>query len=144
MARKEEENKVMKNATEILTKEDFSHPTAIIRLTKYYRPGLENERVALYEATRAHWSIKKDHNITKTKVALSVHEGIVIEVYEIAAWVPANSTMMVYRMDKGNSDRVEFVGDIAKESIRKKFLGKSVAGLYLHGDIRPVACFGIK
>ena len=134
----------MKNATEILTKEDFSQPTAIIRLTKYYRPGLENERVALYEATRAHWSIKKDHNITKTKVALSVHEGIVIEVYEIAAWVPANSTMMVYRMDKGNSDRVEFVGDVAKESIRKKFLGKSVAGLYLHGDIRPVACFGIK
>ena len=110
--------KAMKNTTEILTKEDFSQPTAIIRLTNYYRPGLEYERFALYEATRGQWSIEKDHNITKTRIALAVHDGVVLEVYEIAAWVSANSTMMYFRMDKGDKDRKEFVGNVAKNSIR--------------------------
>ena len=136
--------KAMKNTTEILTKEDFSQPTAIIRLTNYYRPGLEYERFALYEATRGQWSIEKDHNITKTRIALAVHDGVVLEVYEIAAWVSANSTMMYFRMDKGDKDRKEFVGNVAKNSIRQKYIGKSVSSLFKNGDIRPVACFGIK
>ena len=140
----EEGEKAMKNTTEILTKEDFSQPTAIIRLTNYYRPGLEYERFALYEATRGQWSIEKDHNITKTRIALAVHDGVVLEVYEIAAWVSANSTMMYFRMDKGDKDRKEFVGNVAKNSIRQKYIGKSVSSLFKNGDIRPVACFGIK
>lgn len=122
---------------------DFTEPTAVIRLTSYYRPGIEHERFALYEATRAHWSTKKDHQITATKIALAVHDGVVLEVYQIAAWVPANSTMMYFRMDNGDKERMEFVGNIAKPSTRKRFLGKSVANLFSQGDIRPVACFGI-
>lgn len=126
---------------EEITASDFDRPTVVIRLTDLYRPRLEFERVPLYEVTRAHWSIKKDHRIPKAKIALSAHDGIVLEVYEIAAWVPANSTMMVYRMDKGGRDRMEFVGDVATNRLRSKYVGKSVAGLFKRGDIRPVAYF---
>lgn len=126
---------------EEITASDFDRPTVVIRLTNFYRPRLEFERVPLYEVTRAHWSIKKDHHIPNAKVALAVHDGIVLEVYEIAAWLPANSTMMVYRMDKGAKDRLEFVGDVANGRIRSKYVGKSVAGLFKRGDIRPVAYF---
>lgn len=130
---------------EEITTSDFDRPTVIVRLTDLYRPRLEFDHAKLYEATRAYWSIKKDHSIPKAKVALSVHDGIVLEVYEIAAWLPANSTMMVYRMGKGEEDRVEFVGDVASERLRSKYVGKSVAGLFKRGDVRPVAYFdGVK
>lgn len=138
------EDEVVNNEIVQLTKADFNKPTAIIRLTNFYRTGLEKERFALYEATRAHWNIEKDYNITKTKIALAVHNNKVIEVYEIAAWLPANSTMKYFRMDKGDKKRKEFVGDIARDLIRNKFIGKSVSSLFKNGDARPVACYGIK
>lgn len=126
---------------EEITASDFDRPTVVIRLTNLFRPRLEFERVPLYEVTRAHWSTKKDHRIPKARIALATHNGVVLEVYEIAAWVPANSTMMVYRIDKGAKDRMEFVGDVANERLRSKFVGKSVAGLFKRGDVRPVVYF---
>lgn len=131
-----------KNAGVQLTKKDFKEPTAIIRLTKLFRPGLEYERFALYEATRAHWSAKKDGRIPKTKLALAVHEGEVIEVYRIAAWLPANSTMKYFRMDNAEGSRHEFVGEIAERRVRDMYLGALVSNLFAKGDVRPVACFG--
>jgi hypothetical protein len=47
-------------------------------------------------------------------------------------------------MDKGDKKRKEFVGDIARDLIRNKFIGKSVSSLFKNGDARPVACYGIK
>ena len=128
-----------------LKKEDFNQPTAVIRLTHCYHTGIETERVALYDATRAYWSIKKNHAITDTKLALAVHDGIVLEVYTIAAWLPANSTLMAVRLDKSvDKNRKEFVGDIASDSIREKYLGKSVRSLFKPGNQDPVRCFGSK
>jgi len=135
--------KSKKSVSDPIDATEFRMPTAVIRITTFYRPVLENERVALYEVTRAHWSIAKDKRILQTKIALSVHNQRVLEVYEIAHWLPANSTMMAIRMDPGPKSRYEFVGRVARDSIRRKYIGCSIESLIPRGNIRPVLCFGM-
>jgi hypothetical protein len=53
--------------------------------------------------------------------------GIVREVHAIAAWIPAGSTMTVRDYSENEydlSERCEFVGKIALEPIRKKYVGR--------------------
>ena len=141
------------NGTRQITIRDFHVPTAVIRLTnireekgfkvgKYYE-GLEHDAKALYETTRFAWSTKRNKKILDTKMALAVHDYIVLEVYEIALWQKCDSkrieTLNGYKDSKG---RVEFFGKIAEESVRQKFKGASVRGLFKRGNACPVMCFG--
>lgn len=136
-----------------ITIKDFSVPTAVIRLTnireergfkigKYYA-GLEHDTKALYEATRFAWSTKRNKKILDTRIALAVHDYMVLEVYEIDSWHKCEAKR-VGKLNgyKDPKDRVEFSGKIAEESVRQKFKGASVEGLFKHGNACPVMCFG--
>lgn len=109
---------------------DITDDVIMIRINELYFPGMTD--LELYETTRGVWRVSKA-NADKTKYALAVYEGLVKEVYEIAAWVPAGSTLRSFRQeDKIEGDllkRWEFVGKVAPEEVRKKYLGKIVSSL---------------
>lgn len=101
--------------------DDFpTEPNYIIIKTK-------NDRVAscngsLYDATRHCWRVKYE-TVMKYKYVLAVIEGIVQEVYQVQYWQFAEKWSNDTDKAKG---RLEFVGEIAPESIREQFIGKTI------------------
>lgn len=80
----------------------------------------------LYDATRHSWRVKYDRVIQYPYV-LSVIDGIVKEVYRVTAWREAEK----WDIDDDRAlGRLEFVGEIAPESIRRSFLGKQIPYKY--------------
>lgn len=93
----------------------------------------------LYDVTRGIWAV--DINRAKTmKYAFAVYYGLVVEVYSIATWFPAGTTYS-YRIDKVEgkfAKRYEFVGNIAPEEIRNKYINKNVSSLFKSGNQNPI------
>ncbi|MBN1969145.1 MAG: hypothetical protein JW870_07235 [Candidatus Delongbacteria bacterium] len=80
----------------------------------------------LYEITRGMWN-QLPKNYDSAEFAFSVYKGIIQEVYEIAGWFKANTTQYFTRQsDPEETNRMEFVGKIAKESIRNMYRHKSI------------------
>lgn len=80
---------------------------------------------------------------------MAIYRGIVREVYEIAAWLPAGSTMtglgtvhnkveIELPPTPTSSNRFEFVGRIAEDSLRKCYLGKSVRNYFPASSQNPI------
>ena len=102
------------------------HPVIMFKLTQSYEQAMEPWQ--LYAVTRGQW--KMDINKAKQfKYALACDAGLVVEVYEIETWHQSNETMseeeLLYRRAKGlhagETGRIEFVGKIAPEEIRKQY-----------------------
>ena len=57
--------------------------------------------------------------------------------------MPASETKFTARKvdPKKAAERIAFVGSVAEESVRKRYIGKSVANLYKYGDANPVRVF---
>ena len=109
----------------------------LINISQLYRYGMTP--MELYDATRGVWKVAPPrHNAS---FALCVYGGIVREVYSIAAWVPADSTMTArdfLEKEYDLSERYEFVGKLAPEPTRKKYLGKSVRDYFMPGSQNPI------
>jgi len=99
-------------------------PVLLIRINRLYRHGMSE--LELYEATRGVWVIGKRR--TTAKFAFAVFEGIVREVYEIHSWHPAGTNHYSSRAQKDVKipGRWEFVGKIASDDIREKYVDHSV------------------
>lgn len=70
---------------------------------------------------------------------MAVYEGIIREVYEIAVWVPARSTMCSFdRPGEPDSRRWEFVGQIASAGVRTKYRDRSVVHYQKPGAQNPI------
>jgi len=101
----------------------IEEPSILIRISRAYRYGMSP--IELYDATRATWVVgpRREQAI----YAFSVFEGIVREVYRIAHWLPSGST---FKNDCIHGDPVvgrwEFVGTVAEDEIRYKYLNHSV------------------
>ena len=123
---------------EKLKEEDIEDNIILIRINKRYRNDMSPQE--LYDATRGYWRLNVE-NAKKADYALSVYEGMVLEVYEIAEWLPALSTFMD-RPGKPNPEnmkgRYEFVGRIAEDNIRKQFTDKSVKECFPQGNSNPI------
>ena len=66
---------------------------------------------------------------------------MVLEVYEVAEWLPALSTYMnrPNKLDFVNlKGRYEFVGRIADDDIRKCYADKSVRDFFTSGEANPI------
>ncbi len=122
---------------EELTLESFTEDVILIRINKLYRNDMNAHE--LYEATRAYWRVNLEQ-AKKAKYALAVYYGMVLEVYEIAEWFPAFSTMMHQRIDNMEElkSRYEFVGRIAPDEVRKKYKDKSVSTIFSKGEQNPI------
>jgi hypothetical protein len=91
----------------------------LININKSFRYGMSP--VELYDASRSAWvlGLKREKPI----LALAVYQGIVQEVYKIASWFPNNTTLNSRKTpaEDPRDERWEFVGQIAEDSIRKRY-----------------------
>lgn len=124
---------------EMLSLEDVTDNIMMIRINQAYHYGMSDFEI--YEATRCCWKVNKEQ-ADKVKYAFSVYDGMVIEVFEILSWVPAYATMHTFERDwsreKNDEGRLEFIGNLAPEDVRKKYKGKMVADLFPKGNQNPI------
>lgn len=112
---------------------EFAHPCILIKINDTYSDTTKLGAIELYDATRGTWEVKLA-NATKAKFALAAFAGTVREVYEIAEWMRAGSTMYTDPdRDVDSAGRYEFVGRLAPDPVRKLYRWKSVARLYKPG-----------
>lgn len=110
-------------------------PVLLIRVNQNYRYGM-NE-IQLYDFTRGVWKVGERRN--KAQYAFCVFAGIVREVYKIDRWLPAGSTASTRPPEEINRPgRWEFVGQVAEDAIRQKYLLKSVDAYFVRGSQNPI------
>ena len=125
---------------EYLTIKDITDNLVVIKINRSYHSSMSSEE--LYDYTRGIWR-RKIESVIDADYALSVVFGIVIEVYEIDRWIPATQAAFKTRTcePERSAKRIAFEGRIADDSIRSKYIGKSVANLYEFGEANPVKLF---
>ena len=112
----------------------------MIRISKLWRYGMTD--MELYDSTRSCWKLNKT-NAEQAKYAYAVYDGKIREVYQISAWLPGGSTMIcVERESLPDAERFEFVGVLASEAIRIKYIGKDVASFFPKGAANPFQYVG--
>jgi uncharacterized protein len=110
----------------------------LIRINKLYKDNLSD--LGLYEATRGVWRINIERT-KKAKYAMAVYKGIIREVFEIEKWQGADKRGYSTRRDLPSRDisqRKEFVGKLAAESIRKKYIGRDFSEYFNKGNRNPI------
>ncbi|MGB7725214.1 MAG: hypothetical protein WBL37_06490, partial [Dehalococcoidales bacterium] len=83
---------------------------------------------------------KVNENRHKAELALIVFQGIVREVYTISKWYKAGTSNYKSR-DPSEimvPKRKEFEGEKAEDSIRKKYINKSVRQYFSKGSRNPI------
>ena len=108
----------------------------LIRVAVGFRYGMT--ALEKYDLTRAAWvanGVRRD----RAKYALAVYDGVVQEVYAITHWLPSGSTFLE-KYPKGNKrdDRWEFVGTVAEEDVRRRYLNHSVAHYFARHSQNPI------
>lgn len=80
----------------------------------------------LYHATRLAWRLDRNR-ANKAKLALAVKNGLIIEVFEIDEWLPANSENFPgFVAPDVESNRFGFIGRPAPDALRNKYCKKKV------------------
>jgi len=116
-------------------------PAVLIRINRLYRPTMS--ATELYDATRASWKVGNRRG--KVKYALAVFEGIVREVYGVTAWLPSGSTFNSrFPRGDGRRDRWEFVGRLADDSVRRRYVDRFVGHLFPRGAQNPIAYLNVR
>lgn len=113
----------------------IQEPSILIRITDLYRPHMTPSE--LYDATRASWKVGTKRE--RAQFAFAVFEGIIREVYQIKEWLPAGSTFNSrnpYGMD--TPKRWEFVGRLAPEAFRRRYLNRDVSGYFSQHAQNPI------
>jgi len=125
---------------EKLKRSDLQENIIIIRINKSYREDMS--ALELYDVTRGCWE-RKLESVEKAEYAFSVVYGIVKEVYKIDRWFPADqiNRETVEEVAEYNAGRIAFEGSVADESIRSKYVEKSVADLFKRGEANPLKMF---
>lgn len=125
-----------------LSAKDISENIILIRINKLYKYGMTNQE--LYDATRGLWRLNPEQ-ASKAEYAFAVYDGMILEVYKIATWLNAYSTYSSRQENVDMSEiaedrktRYEFVGNIANEEIRKKYVGCMVNELFPKGNQNPI------
>ncbi|MCM3325043.1 LEM-3-like GIY-YIG domain-containing protein [Cytobacillus kochii] len=119
---------------------NIDEPAIIIRLSRIFRYDMTD--IELYDATRGGWRIGNDRE--KAKYAFAVFDGIVHEVYKVIAWFQAGSTFNTRGSLDNEITRWEFVGQKAEESIRSKYIKKSVEHYLPRSAQNPIKYVNIK
>jgi hypothetical protein len=98
----------------------ITEPCILVKINQSFRHGMG--AVELYDATRSAWPLGPDKD--KAVYAMAIYEGIVQEVYSIAGWFKNTQTFNTRKStaEPDKEARWEFVGNIAPNEIRNKYL----------------------
>ena len=115
---------------------EIREPSILIRVNKLYSPQMS--RSALYDATRGVWKINRQR-AAKVKLAFAVFESVIREVYVVESWLGSGSTFLA-RNPRGEymPGRSEFVGRVAPDGIRRRYLNRDVSRHFRRGDQNPI------
>ena len=116
---------------------DIPDAALLIRINALYRNGMSAQE--LYEVTRGVWKLDLDR-ARGAELVFAVFEGVVKEVYVPQTWQAARTTGYETRKDLTLEDvegRVEFIGKVASEPIRAKYIDKSVSKAFSLGAQNP-------
>lgn len=115
-----------------LKEEEIDINTVLLKISRMYHYGMTEFQI--YEATRCCW-IMNTEKANKVDYAMSVCDGMIVEVFKIAAWLPCHTTLQgtretiyekeIYEKDE-RLNKLEFVGNLAEDSIRDKYKGRMV------------------
>ncbi|OQW79544.1 MAG: hypothetical protein BVN35_01505 [Proteobacteria bacterium ST_bin11] len=129
-----------------MTEINITEPALLIRTSRLFNEGMTARQ--LYDITRGVWKIGKDRE--KAEYAFCVAKVVVQEIYSIQEWQPAGTTPYGPPQQDANikdgrwDGRWEFIGKEAPETIRKKYIGKSVAHYFARGNANPINYLNIK
>ena len=122
--------------------ESFDDDCVLIRINDTYSDTAKQTAMDLYDATRGTWRVSLA-SARRARYALAIYGGTVREVYEVAAWLPSESTMYVDpSRDHEPNERYEFVGRVAPPDVRTRYRWKSVAHLFARGAANPIMYVG--
>jgi hypothetical protein len=123
-------------------KADIREPAILIRINRLYRYGMTDAE--LYDATRSAWQVGRRRD--DALYAFAVYEGVVREVYRITHWHPSGSTFNSRRggLRGRESDRWEFVGTLAEDKIRYRYVNRYVGHLFTQGAQNPIAYVNLR
>jgi len=104
----------------------------------------------LYTCTRGLWRLKKER-ADNAKYAFATYQGVIKEVYEIDKWLPATKAFRDFWVEKLRSQgriispeehvgRYEFIGKVAPEQIRKKYIGHTIPNRHKGNPILYFNC----
>lgn len=117
----------------------IEHDVLLIRINRLYAHDMPSDH--LYEVTRGVWRVGARR--TTVKFAFAVFDQVVREVYSVESWQPAKTAKYVYREQELSardlSGRWEFVGTVAPDDIRSRYVGGSVRNYLAVGQQNPVA-----
>ncbi|MCA1592761.1 MAG: hypothetical protein LC754_08955 [Acidobacteria bacterium] len=117
----------------------ISEPVIAICINRTYKDGLSTQQ--LYDHTRGTWKVSVPR-AEKAHYAVAVCGGVIQEVYEIYEWLPSDSDEFVRLLGrpKGNDGRSGFVGGVAPDDIRDKYVGKRLPDRFYGFPIRYYNC----
>ena len=120
----------------------IEHPVILINIAKNFHYGMTPQ--ALYDATRSAWVVRES-KAKNAAYALAVYRGIVREVYQVATWLEAGQTMRSSDPDgrpksrtRKGKKRLEFVGKVADDVVRRKYVGRAVRDYWRAGSQNPI------
>jgi hypothetical protein len=116
-------NEIEKVIDDLEEEANIYEKSLLIKINNSYREGMSKQE--LYKATSFCWRLSLE-KATKVKYVFAIYFGEIIEVYKPESW---------YKVT--DSDRIAFNGDVAENSIRSKYIGKSVRQYYKPGESNP-------
>lgn len=114
---------------------DITEPSLLIRISRAYDANMTEKE--LYDITRSSWKVNYDR-VQNVEYAFSIYQGQILEVYKVAGWYGAGTTFAERNEDALTSGRFEFVGTIAEDDVRGKYINKSAKHLFKPGNASPV------
>lgn len=114
---------------------DITESALLIRISHAYNEDMSAEE--LYNITRSAWKVSYDR-VQNVNYAFSIYQGQILEVYKVAGWYAAGTTFAERNEAALESGRLEFVGTIAEDDVRDKYINKSAKHLFKPGNASPV------
>jgi serine/threonine protein kinase len=126
----------------------IDEPVIAININKQF-PYVRSDE-DLYNFTRSMWRVDIEH-ANRAKYAFAVYQGIIREVFEIDRWIPVSPATKKYWEEREEAQgreyppevhqgRSEFIGKLAPEHIRKKYVGKRMPVKHSQNPIRYINC----
>ncbi|HOX06392.1 MAG TPA: hypothetical protein PK280_08325 [Planctomycetota bacterium] len=116
---------------------NIKEPAILIRISRLYRYDMNP--VELYDTTRGAWRVGP--RCEKAELALAVFQGICREVYRVRQWFKSGATFNSRHNGRGSKlpGRREFVGIVAEDKLRKRYVDRYVGHYLAEGGRNPIA-----
>jgi len=126
----------------------IDEPVVAININQQYRYVESAED--LYNSTRSIWRLGR-HRAQQARYAFAVYQGFIKEVYTIHRWIPARKETIEYWDKRSraqgkyfppevNEGRSEFIGEVAPEAIREKYVGRQLPKRHSQNPILYFNC----